>query len=57
MMNKSTLAILIYILGLIFGALILDIWSANTGPKAFIGIIWTAILLIALFYADKNERK
>tara|TARA_B100001059_G_C17734807_1_gene528242 strand:+ start:130 stop:300 length:171 start_codon:yes stop_codon:yes gene_type:complete len=56
-MNKSTLAILIYILGLIFGALILDIWSANTGPKAFIGIIWTAILLIALFYADKNERK
>ena len=57
MMNKSTLAILIYILGLIFGALILDIWSANTGPKAFIGIIWTAILLIALFYTDKNERK
>ena len=56
-MNKSTLAILIYILGLIFGALILDIWSADTGPKAFMGIIWTAIFLITLFYADKNERK
>ena len=56
-MSKSTLAILIYVAGLIFGALFLDLWSAETGPKAFIGIIWTAILLIALFYADKHEKK
>ncbi|MDC1139898.1 hypothetical protein OAT04_03440 [Candidatus Pelagibacter sp.] len=56
-MSKSTLAILIYILGLIFGALVLNIWSADTSPKAFIGIVWTAILLIALFYADKYEKK
>jgi hypothetical protein len=56
-MSKSTIAILIYILGLIFGALVLDLWSADTGPKAFIGIIWTAILLISLFYADKYEKK
>ena len=45
-MSKSTLAILIYVAGLIFGALVLNIWSAETGPKAFIGIIWTTILLI-----------
>ena len=56
-MDKSTLVILIYILGLIFGALALDIWSANTGPKALIGILWTTILLIALFYAGKYEKK
>ena len=56
-MNKSTLAILIYILGLILGALVLDLWSAETGPKAFIGILWTAILLVALFYTDKYEKK
>ena len=56
-MNRSTSAIFIYILGLVFGALVLDLWSANTGPKAFIGIVWTAILLIALFYADKYEKK
>tara|TARA_B110000027_G_scaffold22526_1_gene24176 strand:- start:2172 stop:2342 length:171 start_codon:yes stop_codon:yes gene_type:complete len=56
-MSKSTIAILIYILGLIFGALVLDIWSADTGPKAFIGIFWTMILLISLFYADKYEKK
>ena len=56
-MSKSTLAILIYVAGLSFGALALNIWSAETEPKAFIGIIWTAILLIALFYADKHEKK
>ena len=56
-MNKSTLVIIIYVIGLIFGALILDLWSSETGPKAFIGIIWTALLLIALFYTDKYEQK
>ena len=56
-MSKSTLAILIYVAGLIFGALVLNLWSAETGPKAFIGIIWTTILLIALFYADNHEKK
>ena len=56
-MNKSTIAILVYILGLIFGAFVLDIWSAETGPKAFIGIAWTVILLIALLYTGKHEKK
>ena len=56
-MNKSTLAILVYILGLVFGALVLDLWSAETGPKAFIGIAWTAILLVALLYTSINEKK
>jgi formate hydrogenlyase subunit 4 len=56
-MSKSTIAITIYVIGLIFGALFLDLWSAQTSPKAFIGIIWTALLLIALFYCEKNEKK
>jgi uncharacterized membrane protein len=56
-MSKSTIAILVYILGLTFGALVLDLWSAETGPKAFIGIAWTTILLIALLYIDKYEKK
>jgi len=54
-MTKSTLAIIIYILGLIFGALVLDLWSAETGPKALLGIAWTAVFAIALFYAERNE--
>ena len=56
-MSKSTLAILIYVAGLTFGALVLNLWSAETGPKAFIGIAWTVILLVALLYADKYEKE
>ena len=56
-MNKSTIIIIIYIIGLFFGALVLDIWSAETSPKAFLGIGWTVLLLIGLFFADKNEKE
>jgi len=55
-MNKSTLVIIIYIIGLIFGALVLDMWSAETSPKALLGIGWTALLLVGLFFTEKNER-
>ena len=56
-MSKSTILIIVYIIGLIFGALVLDIWSAETSPKALLGIGWTALLLIGLFFAEKNEKK
>tara|TARA_B100001996_G_scaffold33629_1_gene25227 strand:+ start:333 stop:515 length:183 start_codon:yes stop_codon:yes gene_type:complete len=55
-MNKSTIVIIIYIIGLIFGALVLDIWSAQTNPKALLGIGWTTLLLIGLFFSEKNEK-
>ena len=53
-MSKSSIVIVIYIIGLIFGALVLDMWSAETSPKALLGIGWTALFLIGLFFADKN---
>ena len=56
-MYKSTIVIIVYIIGLIFGAVVLDIWSAQTSPKALLGIMWTALLLIGLFFTDKNEKK
>ena len=56
-MSKSTIVIIIYIIGLIFGALVLNMWSAQTSPKALLGIGWTALLLIGLFFAEKNEKK
>ena len=56
-MSKSTFIFVIYIIGLVFGALVLDIWSAKTSPKALLGIGWTALLLIGLFFAEKNEKK
>ena len=51
-MSKTTIAIIIYVLGLIFGALVLDLWSAETSPKALLGMIWTALFLIALYFAE-----
>tara|TARA_Y100001970_G_C13812762_1_gene640880 strand:+ start:307 stop:477 length:171 start_codon:yes stop_codon:yes gene_type:complete len=55
-MKQSSLAIIIYLIGVIIGALYLDVWGAETSiKKGLIALGWTALLLIALFYADKNE--
>ena len=57
-MNKTTLVVLFYILGVIFGAFFLDIWGAETSFIKTISVfIWTIIFLITLFYTDKNEKK
>ena len=56
-MSKTSI-IIIYILGLIFGALFLNIWSADTSVfKGLLGLGWTALLLIGLFFADKHEKE
>ena len=56
-MNKTSIVIIIYIIGLIIGALFLDIWSADTSVlKGFLGLGWTALLLIGIFFAEKNEK-
>ena len=56
-MSKTNIVIIIFVLGLIFGALVLDLWSAETGPKALLGMGWAALFLIGLFFADKNDQK
>ena len=57
-MNKLTLLTIIYILGIIIGALFFDVWGANTTSVKTLSIfLWTIIFLIALFYVDKNEKK
>ena len=56
-MKQSNIAIIIYIAGIIIGALFLDIWGAETNiKKGLMALGWTAILIIALFYADKNDQ-
>tara|TARA_Y100000590_G_scaffold4413_1_gene5816 strand:+ start:660 stop:827 length:168 start_codon:yes stop_codon:yes gene_type:complete len=55
-MSKTTIVIIIYILGLIFGALVLDLWSAETSPKALLGMIWTALFLIALYFVELKNK-
>tara|TARA_B100001250_G_scaffold399792_1_gene409568 strand:+ start:839 stop:1006 length:168 start_codon:yes stop_codon:yes gene_type:complete len=55
-MNKTNIAIIIYVIGLIFGALVLDVWSAETSPKALLGIVWTALFAISLYFLEfKNK--
>ena len=56
-MSKTSIVIIIYIIGLIFGALFLKIWSADTSIiKGLLGLGWTALLLIGIFFAEKNEK-
>ena len=56
-MSKTSIVIIIYIVGLIFGALILKIGSADTSIlKGLLGLGWTALLLIGIFFTEKNEK-
>ena len=56
-MSKVLIVIIIYIIGLIFGAVVLDLWSADTSVfKGLLGLGWTALLLIGLFFAEKHEK-
>ena len=57
-MNKVVIISIIYAIGILIGALFFEVWSANTTfIKTMAVFIWTIIFLIALFYADKNEKK
>ena len=56
-MSKTSIVIIIYIIGLIIGALFFKIWSADTSVfKGLMGLGWTALLLIGIFFAEKNEK-
>ena len=57
-MNKTTIATIIYILGILIGAFFLKVWGAETSFIKTISIfVWTIIFLITLFYTDKHERE
>jgi len=57
-MNKTTFVTIFYILGILIGALFLDVWGVDTSFVKTISVfVWTIIFLIALFYFDKNEKK
>ena len=57
-MNKTTIATIIYVLGILIGAFFLKVWGAETSfIKTILIFVWTIIFLIALFFADKYERR
>ena len=56
-MSKTSIVIIIYIVGLVIGALFLKIWSADTNVfKGLLGLGWTALLLIGLFFTEKMKK-
>tara|TARA_Y100001970_G_scaffold242672_1_gene307307 strand:- start:309 stop:482 length:174 start_codon:yes stop_codon:yes gene_type:complete len=57
-MSKVKIISIIYAIGIIVGALFLDVWGAETTPLKTLSVFaWTVIFIIALFFADKNEKK
>ena len=56
-MNKITIITIIYSIGIIIGALFLDVWGAETSfIKTMSVFIWTIVFLISLFYLQKKEK-
>ena len=57
-MNKLTILTIVYIIGIIVGALFFDVWGAETTfVKTMSVFVWTIIFLIVLFYIDKKQKK
>ncbi len=57
-MSKVKILSIIYAIGIIIGALFFDVWGVDTTPLKTLSVFaWTVIFIIALFFADKNEKK
>tara|TARA_Y100000814_G_scaffold76453_1_gene48365 strand:- start:712 stop:891 length:180 start_codon:yes stop_codon:yes gene_type:complete len=56
--SKTTLVVIIYIIGVILGAFFLDIWGAETSmKKGFIALGWTALFLVGIFFVDQDKEE
>ena len=56
--SKTTLVVIIYIIGVILGAFFLDIWGAETSmKKGFIALGWTASFLVGIFFVDRDKEE
>ena len=55
-MNSSVIITIIYVIGIIIGALGLGVWDAATNiSKAMLALGWTVIFLIGIFLSEKNK--
>ena len=56
-MIKLKHVVILYILGILFGAVFLDIWGAETNiKKGLIAMFWTALFLVCLLYTSPSPR-
>ena len=57
-MKQSNIVLIIYIIGIVIGALFFDIWGSDTNiKKGLMALGWTAIFLIAYFYSDREKNR
>ncbi|MDC0046464.1 hypothetical protein OAJ20_02410 [Candidatus Pelagibacter sp.] len=57
-MSNVIIISIIYAIGILIGALFFGVWAAETTfIKTMAVFMWTIMFLIALFFADKNEKK
>ena len=57
-MIKIKHVVILYIFGILFGAVFLDIWGAETNiKKGLIAMFWTALFLVALIFVEKNKEE
>ena len=57
-MSKVKIVSIVYAIGIIIGALFFNVWGVDTTPLKTLSVFaWTVIFIIALFFADKNEKK
>ena len=57
-LSKTSLVVIIYVIGVILGAFFLDIWGAETSmKKGFIALGWTALFLIGIFFVDRDKEE
>ena len=57
-MSKVKVVSIIFVIGIIIGAIFFDLWGADTTLlKTMSAFVWTILFIIVLFFADKNEKK
>ena len=57
-MIKVKHVVILYIVGILFGAVFLDIWGSETYiKKGLIAMFWTALFLVALIFVEKNKEE
>ena len=55
-MTQTRLVVIIYIIGFLIGAFVFDLQGAETSAiKSLAAMFWTALLLIAIVFADKKK--
>ena len=57
-MTQTRLVVIIYIIGILIGAFVFDLWGAETSAiKSLAAMFWTALFLVALIFVEKNKEE